>query len=37
MGERKGGMEDGGMEDGDSSALFICYECHSSLDPVLIG
>lgn len=27
----------GGGGEGDSSPLFICYECHSSPDPVLIG
>lgn len=32
-----GGREGGGLEGGDSSPLFICYECHSSPDPALIG
>lgn len=26
-----------GVKEGDSSLLFICYECHSSPDPALIG
>lgn len=29
--------KEGGVEERDSSLLFICYECHSSPDPALIG
>lgn len=29
--------KEGGVEERDSSLLFICYECHSSNDPALIG